>query len=149
MAIRQAGFSRKSKASQDIPSSSMADIAFLLLVFFMVTTVFRTSKARPIEWPRAEAAEKVKEKKKNILSLWLETDGSVYLNDMLVPMEEVDLRVGPLYLESNQELVISIRGDRSVPYRFLNQLQDELVDAGVQKVVFATLLERSIQRGRR
>ena len=35
------GFKRKSGASSDIPSSSMADIAFLLLIFFMVSTVFR------------------------------------------------------------------------------------------------------------
>ncbi|MYG34361.1 MAG: hypothetical protein F4205_02600, partial [Gemmatimonadetes bacterium] len=35
------GLERKSKASQEIPSSSMADIAFLLLIFFMVSTVFQ------------------------------------------------------------------------------------------------------------
>jgi len=149
MPIRQGGFERKSKASQEIPSSSMADIAFLLLIFFMVTTVFRTSRPRPITWPEAEAAEKVKEKRKDILNLWLETDGSVYMNDIPVQMANLDGAVAPLYAASNQELVNSIRGDRAVPYRFLNLLQEELVDAGVQKVVFATELERRMQRERR
>ena len=44
------GFERKSKASEEIPSSSLADIAFLLLIFFMVTTVFPTDQERPIDW---------------------------------------------------------------------------------------------------
>ena len=54
---KPAGFQRKNKASSEIPSSSLADIAFLLLIFFMVTTVFQTDRDRPIEWPEAEAAE--------------------------------------------------------------------------------------------
>ena len=62
MGIKAGGFSRKSKASDEIPSSSLADIAFLLLIFFMVTTVFRTSKERPIEWAAAAASEKIDEK---------------------------------------------------------------------------------------
>jgi biopolymer transport protein ExbD len=46
-------------------------------------------------------------------------------------------------------LVISIRGDREVPYRFMDQLQKELVAAGVVRVVFAAELEQSMQRERR
>jgi len=48
------GFSRKSGASSEIPSSSMADIAFLLLIFFMVSTVFRRERNVPIDWTSAE-----------------------------------------------------------------------------------------------
>ena len=149
MAIKGGGFSRKSKASQDIPSSSLADIAFLLLIFFMVTTVFRTDKTRPIVWPAAKAAEKIDEKKKNILNIWLERGGSIYMNDQPFEMQDVSAYVAPLYAGSGQHLVISIRGDREVPYRYLAQLQEELVDAGVLRVVFATELEQSMQRERR
>ena len=46
--LRASGFKRRSGASSEIPSSSMADIAFLLLIFFMVTTVFRKEKKRRI-----------------------------------------------------------------------------------------------------
>ena len=59
MAIRGGGLDRKSKAASEIPSSSLADIAFLLLIFFMVTTVFRTGSDRPIEWAEAEATQSV------------------------------------------------------------------------------------------
>ena len=149
MSISGGGFERKSKVSSDIPSSSLADIAFLLLIFFMVTTVFQRDRDRPIEWPEAEAAEKIDEKQKNILNIWMEGDGSIYINDQPVPMEDVSQIVAPLYAASERQLVISIRGDRDVPYRYMDLVQQELVAAGVVRVVFAAQLEQSMQRERR
>ena len=149
MAIKGGGFERKSKASQEIPSSSLADIAFLLLIFFMVTTVFRTDRQRPIDWAQAEATEKIDEKKKNILTIWIEQNGSVWINDQERAMSEVSDIVAPLYAQSDRKLVISVRADREVPYRFIAQVQEELVAAGVVRVVFATELERSMTRQRR
>jgi biopolymer transport protein ExbD len=149
MAIKGGGFEKSSKASQEIPSSSLADIAFLLLIFFMVTTVFQRDRDRPIDWPQAQAAEKIDEKQKNILNIWMEQDGSVYINDQPVPMENVSNIVAPLYAESDRALVISIRGDRDVPYRFMDLIQQELVSAGVVRVVFAAQMEQAMQRERR
>lgn len=149
MSIKGGGFERKSKASEEIPSSSLADIAFLLLIFFMVTTVFQRDKDRPIDWAEAAAAEKIDEKQKNILNIWMEQDGSVFINDQPFAMQEVSQYVAPLYAGSERALVISIRGDRDVPYRFIDQVQKELVAAGVVRVVFATQLEQRMQRERR
>jgi biopolymer transport protein ExbD len=149
MAIKQGGFSRKSKTSDEIPSSSLADIAFLLLIFFMVTTVFRTDSERDIIWPQAEATEKIDEKKKNILNIWVERNGSIFMNDQPYTMEQVSEVVGPLYAQSDRRLVISVRGDREVPYMTMDQLQKELVSAGVVRVVFATELEQRMTRQRR
>ena len=143
------GFERKSKASSEVPSSSLADIAFLLLIFFMVTTVFQPDKQRPIEWPQAESAQKSDEKQKNILNVWMERTGAVFINDQEFPIQGVSAFVAPLYAASERALVISIRGDREVPYRFMDQLQQELVAAGVVRVVFAATLEQSMQRERR
>lgn len=149
MPIKGGGFERKSKTSSEIPSSSLADIAFLLLIFFMVTTVFQSDRDRPIVWPEAMAAEKIDEKQKNILNIWMERDGTVYMNDQPFQMADVSNWVAPLYAASNRALVISIRGDREVPYRFVDQLQKELVEAGVVRVVFAAQLEQAMQRERR
>ncbi len=149
MAIKGGGFQKASKASGEVPTSSLADIAFLLLIFFMVTTVFHTYRDRPIEWTEAESAEKIDEKQKNILNIWMERDGLVYINDQPLSMEQVTTVVAPLYAASERALVISIRGDREVPYRFMDQLQSALVAAGVVRVVFATQLQQSMQRERR
>ena len=149
MAIKGGGLDRKSKAASEIPSSSLADIAFLLLIFFMVSTVFRTDRDRPIQWAEAAATEKIDEKVKNILNIWVERDGSIWINDQPVPMEEVSDVVAPLYAQSDRHLVISIRGDRETPYSFMDAIQKELVSAGVVRVVFATALERQMTRARR
>jgi biopolymer transport protein ExbD len=143
------GFEKRSKASEEIPSSSLADIAFLLLIFFMVTTVFPSDRARPIDWPEAAAAQKIDEKKKNILNLWIEESGTIFINDQEYSMEEVSQVVAPLYAASERALVISIMGDRDTPYLLMDQLQKELVAAGVVRVVFAAQLEQQMQRARR
>jgi len=143
------GFKKRSQASDQVPTSSLADIAFLLLIFFMVTTVFPSDRARPIDWPEAAAAQKIDEKKKNILNLWIEENGGIFINDQQYSMEEVSQVVAPLYAASERALVISIMGDRDTPYLLMDQLQKELVAAGVVRVVFAAQLEQQMQRARR
>jgi biopolymer transport protein ExbD len=149
MPIKQGGFSRKSEASSKVPNSSMADIAFLLLVFFMVTTVFQKDRQRPIVWPEAEATMKIDEKLKNILNIWVDRDGSIFINDRPYEMVEVATIIGPLYVASDRALVISIRADREVTYLTIDLLQQQLVAAGVVRVVFATMLEQRMTRERR
>ena len=143
------GFSRKSKVSSEVPSSSLADIAFLLLIFFMVTTVFQNDKNRPIVWAQAEATQKIDEKVKNILNIWVERDGGIFINDRPFAIGEIAATVGPLYAKSDRALVISIRGDREVTYNTIDQIQKQLVAAGVVRVVFATELEQRMTRERR
>ncbi len=148
MGLRGGKLERKSKASQEIPSSSMADIAFLLLIFFMVSTVFQKDSDREIVWAQAEATEKIDQKQKNIQNIWIETNGDVFINDQPLPMEDVSDLIRPMYA-NNRELVVSIRSDRDVPYRYIDAVQQELVSAGLLRVVFATELEQDMTRERR
>ncbi len=148
MAIKDAGLTRKSGSGSEIPTSSMADIAFLLLVFFMVTTVFRKERNVPIEWTTAEATEKIDEKRKNILHIWIDRGGAVWINDLLVPFEDISEVVRPLYAE-NREIVIALRGDSEVPYSQINTITEELQQAGAVRVTFATRVEQRAMRARR
>ncbi len=149
MPIKGGGFSRKSQASSEVPDSSMADIAFLLLIFFMVTTVFQKDRKVDIVWPEAEATQKIDEKLKNILNIWVQRDGALFINDRPYEMGEVSAVINPLYIASEQALVISIRADREVQYSTMDQLQKQLVAAGVVRVVFATELEQRMAREQR
>ncbi len=148
MAVRSGGFKRRSGTSSDIPSSSMADIAFLLLIFFMVTTVFRREKKRDIDWVNAEATKKIDEKRKNILHLWLDPAGQVWINDQSVADDDIAQVVRPIYAD-NRELVIAVRGDRDVPYSKINTITKQLQAAGAVRVTFATRLEQRVTRPRR
>lgn len=146
MAIKSGGFKRSAKVNSEIPLASTADIAFLLVIFFMVSTVFKRDKQRPIVWPKAYAAKKTPVKEKYILDVWMERDGTVYINDQQTPMANVTALVAPLYAKSDKNLMISIRADEDVPYRYVDQLQQQLVAAGVLRVVFATKLAQKMQR---
>lgn len=149
MAIRNAGFKRRSKVASEIPDSSLADIAFLLLIFFMVTTVFRKEQQRDIVQPDASATERVDEKRKNIAHLWVEQDGRVYINDANVPLENIAGVIQPMYEATDQQLVVAIRSDRDVAYRTINAITEALRDAGALRVNFATNFEQRLAAARR
>ena len=50
-------FSRKTQLSSEIPTASMPDIIFMLLIFFMVTTVLREYSGLPVNLPKAKRIE--------------------------------------------------------------------------------------------
>ncbi len=147
--IKQGGLQRKSKASSEIPSSSLADIAFLLLIFFMVSTTFPKEKPRRMPWPEAEATQKLDEPRKNIVHIYVDRDGNIFINDALIPPDRVSQVIAPLYQETNQRLVSVIRADREVPYLHIANLQEELKEARAVRVTFYTDLEQRITRRRR
>lgn len=149
MAINQGGLKRKSKVASEIPDSSLADVAFLLLIFFMVSTVFRKEQPRDVEMPEAAATQRVDEKRKDILHVWVDPDGSVYINDALVPMQNISDVVQPEFVRSDQRLVVAIRADRAVPYGTINEITEELRDAGALRVNFATNFEQRLSAARR
>jgi biopolymer transport protein ExbD len=146
--MRQGGLKRKSKAASEIPSSSLADMAFLLLIFFMVTTTFRKEQPRDVVFPEAEATEKLEQPRKDILHVYVESDGSIYINDRLVPTNNVSDVVAPLYAE-NTLMVVMLRSDRDVPYTTVDQILKELQAAGALRVAFYTNLEQRMIRERR
>jgi biopolymer transport protein ExbD len=148
MSARDSGFERSSGSESEIPTSSLADIAFLLLIFFMVTTVFRKEKPRDIDWSEAEATEKIDAKRKDILHVWVEQNGDIWINDKLIPVGDVSEVVRPIYAD-NRELVVAIRADRELPYQRVNAITKELQAAGAVRVTFATRLEQRVQQPRR
>lgn len=146
--ITGGGLERKSKASSDIPSSSLADMAFLLLIFFMVTTTFPQERPMRMPWPEAEGTEKLDEARKNILNIFVTDQGQVFINDRLTPIDQVSNVIGPLYAE-NRRLLISLRADRNVPYSTIHDIQEEMQQAGALRLTFYTDLEERIRRERR
>lgn len=129
-------FSRKSKIGSVIPTSSMADIAFLLLIFFMVTTVFKIYHGLDVLLPRAEATQKI-ETKRNLCHIWVDTKGKISIDDMLV---EVPL-VYPVVLEKmrdNPRIIVSLKADKNAKYGILSDVMEELKRAQALRVNFAT-----------
>lgn len=68
---------RNSKVEDKIPTSSMADIAFLLLVFFLTTTVFDEEQGLQVVLPEKGTESEVEVSPKNLIFYLIQADGSV------------------------------------------------------------------------
>ena len=76
-------FQKKSKVSTNIPTASMPDIVFMLLLFFMVTTVFRQFSGLPVDLPSARKIAKL-DAKKNVANIWASLDGEISVDDKII-----------------------------------------------------------------
>ena len=143
------GFKRRNQAMGEISDSSQSDIAFLLLIFFMVSTTFPMDKPRRLDFPAAEATEQLDTPRKDVLHVYVERDGSVFINDALVPMEQVANVVRPHHLSREGRMVTMLRIDGEVSYYHVDAIQKQLQSAGAVRVAFYTNLEQRVTRERR
>ena len=89
----------------EIPTSSMADIAFLLLIFFLVTTTIDMDKGLGMVLP-AEG-EEIEISKKNILNCLINSSGNVLLGGEGIEVRNLSKTVRQK-LAANEKLVISV-----------------------------------------
>jgi len=75
----------KSRPTTEISAASMSDIAFLLLIFFLVTTIFALEMGIPLVLPGKESSN-VKVSRKNILEVKAYPNGAVMVGDKQVPL---------------------------------------------------------------
>ena len=130
------------KAEAMIPTASMADIAFLLIIFFMVTTVHevdRTSVNLPIAKIREEAekgaAIVVLAKMENQL-VYKFSDGKDMSNTVGGP-EDIYLEAARLtHADKQQQFVL--KADGTVRFEKIDELLDAMRRGGVQKVLLLT-----------
>ncbi|MCB1143686.1 MAG: biopolymer transporter ExbD [Leptospiraceae bacterium] len=127
---------RKKKSMPNIPVSSMADIAFLLLVFFMVTSVLDSDPDVPITLPEVPGGEQLNKK---IANIYLSGDAnrSVYFNSMKVSLPEaINFVRGKL--ASHPDLKVLIHADKELTYSEVDRVFDLLREAGALKVSLVT-----------
>ena len=129
-------FSRKTKISSEIPTSSMPDIIFMLLIFFMVTTVLREYSGLPVNIPKAEKIEKLKGKR-HTAHIWVSKEGLVSINDRLFAVEDVakimyDKRV------SDPQVIVSLKADEEAKMGLIYSIHEELREADALKLNYST-----------
>jgi len=118
--------------------ATMADIAFLLIIFFMLTTVFSVDRGLLIELPETAVGEPLELRE---LVITLGAQGEVLLNGEPVEVEELGNRVAR-ERRRNPRLPVVVRSDRRVPYGRVADVMDELLQAGVRDVALPTAPER-------
>jgi biopolymer transport protein ExbD len=121
----------------DIPTASQGDIAFLIMIFFMTTTVFAKEKGLKIVLP--EKGEATKIKAENVLTVAVNPAGQVLIGDAIVTMPEVRQAI-ETRLSQNPDIAIALRVSRSAPYRVMVDVFDQLKLAKAQRVSLMPVL---------
>jgi biopolymer transport protein ExbD len=123
--------------SNEIPTASTADIAFLLILFFMVTTVFRPTVIRILyDLPQAESTERILIRR-NVSYIWVDKDSKIYIDDHVVSIDMISAKVTPKIWD-NPELITLLNVDENVNYGLVDGILDQLKDAKAFKITFAT-----------
>lgn len=128
---------KKSKVSDKVPSSSMADIAFLLLIFFLVTTTFPKDKGLAIVLP--EQGGEVQVSQRNIMHIIVQPNGTVEIKRGESPQVQTVAANGVEAIwrqavAENENLIAAVKTHPEAPYRFMVDVLDALHTAGAERI---------------
>jgi biopolymer transport protein ExbD len=147
--------SRNKRKVPEINSSSMADISFLLLIFFLVTTTMVVNKglARrlPAPIPPDQKTEDLKVKERNVLVVLLNSDNQLMVQREYISVTELRNKAKEFIVNANnadnmpektveevqffgetqltRDHVISLQNDRTTSYKSYIEVQNELIAA--------------------
>ena len=117
-----------------IPTSSMADIAFLLLIFFLVTTTIDMDKGLGMVLP-AEG-EEIEISKKNIINCLINSTGNVLLGGEGIEIRDLSKSIRQKLAE-NDKLIISVKAHESTSYKDYIAVIDQLKTANATRISIA------------
>ena len=126
----------KPRQKSTVSTASLPDIIFMLLIFFMVTTVLREYSGLPVNIPKAEKIEKLKGKR-HTAHIWVSKEGLVSINDRLFSVEDVakimyDKRV------SDPQVIVSLKADEEAKMELISAIHEELREADALKLNYST-----------
>ena len=127
---------RKTKLDSEIPTASMPDIIFMLLIFFMVTTVLREYSGLPVNIPKAEKIEKLKGKR-HTAHIWISKEGLVSINDRLFAVQDV-AKIMYEKRVSDPQLIVSLKADEEAKMELISSIHEELREADALKLNYST-----------
>lgn len=133
---------KKNRAQAEVPTSSMADIAFLLLVFFLVTTVFDEEKGLQMVLPEAE--NEVEISPSNILFFQIQANGEVHIKRGESPQIQraTSAQIGGIWRQefaANDKLVAAVMTAPNAQYRYMIDVLDQLQAVGADRVSLQVL----------
>lgn len=147
-----AKFKRNTDTSEEIPTSSLPDIIFMLLFFFMVTTVLRETEIKVEQnIPRATQLRKL-EKKSLVSHLYIGepkqtdiygTEPKIQANDVFINVDDVIMWVNQERDKLNEaerdQITISLKVDVDTKMGIISDVQQELREANARKLMYASI----------
>ena len=130
-------FEKKEKASGGIPTASLPDIIFMLLIFFMVATVFEEFRGLAVALPRARKIEKLPGKR-DVAYLWIDRNERISIDDRLVAVSDIS---GIMYAKRADPLhplkVVSMKIDKEVKMGMVTDVHQELREADALNINYS------------
>mgnify|MGYP001204047280 FL=1 len=119
-------FRKKKRPGAEISSSGLADISFLLLLFFLVTTTIDVDTGIDLVLqPWVDNAEQVAVKSDNIANLLVNEVGDVLLDEKIIGVPQIKSEM-IARIKSNPKLIISYKTVRDTPYKIYIDVMDQL-----------------------
>ena len=122
------------RSVQEINSSSMADIAFLLLVFFLVTTTISLDKGISLILP-ADGNE-LEVNKNNIVNVLVNDQGQVLIDDRPAKIRDIK-SMAIKKIKKNENVIFSVLTTKRTKYKHYIQVLDQLKQANATKISIA------------
>jgi biopolymer transport protein ExbD len=110
------GLQAKNKVDPAFSMSSMTDIIFLLLIFFMLTSSFITPSGLPVNLPSSETSDIVMQE----VSVTITKDFKYSVNDKIVSRENIKAELTALLADKKGQVVLHI--DKEVPVEYLVEI---------------------------
>ena len=126
-------FRRQKRKVPELNTTSTADISFMLLIFFLVTTSMDTDKGLtrqlPPDNPMEEQIQESQVKEGMLLRLKIDAQGLLTCNDELMPVTQLKARVMDFVARTGPEHIIQLEADRLASYDSYFNVQNEIVAA--------------------
>lgn len=121
----------KEKRKHEVPqlnTTSTADISFMLLTFFLMTTSMDSDKGLPRQLPPlSDEKEQTQEvKKQDVMNIYLHEDNKLTVNDQPMAVDKLKAEVEK-FVAHSQDHIISIQADRKANYETYFAMQNEIM----------------------
>jgi len=129
---------KKTKMKIGIPTASMPDIIFQLLIFFMVSTVLREYTGLKVDLPEASKIEKLPTKR-HVTTIWIDRFNNVVIDDVTVKKITELRTIVWNKLANDPQLIVSLRVDKDADMGIVTDVQQELRKANALRVNYSAI----------
>lgn len=138
---------RRTPLTAEIPTSSMADVAFLLIIFFLVASFYSVTRGIQFSLPRHDEEALTAEPEAAVL-IEIATSGGLTVDSRPMSLTELEAYLAPR-LRRNPTKSVILQTSLDAPYGAMTDVFDELRGAGVQNLVIPTSTELQLYGLRR
>ena len=127
-------FKEARKKSSPINITSLIDVLFILLIFFMVTSHFIDQPGMKLELPETKTHEITRVEN---FSVFVSKDGEIFLNNQPVTLDDLGAELVRQVPEANQKALV-LKADKLASHGLIIQVMDAAKQSGFKKIVIGT-----------